>query len=66
MKIFAILVFVFISACAQLVSGRQAQLDAEEDFHSSEIYLEDIYAKYDSEYADDCFYYEDLVCEFEQ
>ena len=75
MKIFSILVFVFISAvflsaslsaCAQLVSERQAQLDAEEDFHSNQAYLESIYSKYDPEYVNDCFYYEDLICEFEQ
>ena len=65
MKSFTILAFVFMSACAPMLSERQAQLNAEEDFHAHQVYLEGIYSKYDPEYVDDCFYYEELVCEFE-
>lgn len=65
MKYLAIVAALLLSACAPLVSERQAQLNAEEDFHAHQVYLEGIYSKYDPEYVDDCFYYEEVVCEFE-
>lgn len=65
MKNFAILTIVLVSACAPLVSEREAQLKAEEDFYAHQVYLEGIYSKYDPEYVDDCFYYKEVVCEFE-
>jgi hypothetical protein len=45
----------------------QDRLEAEQDFHAHQQYLESVYNldNYDPEYVDDCLYYEELVCEFE-
>lgn len=54
-----------LSACSSYDSDLQAHLEAERDFHAHQQYLEYLYTTYDSEYIDDCLYYEELVCEFE-
>lgn len=39
---------------------------AEQDFANHQFHLQQAYEKgYDPEYVDDCYYYEELVCEFE-
>ena len=65
MKYIAIITVSLLSACASSDQERQLQLQAEANFHSEQAYPEGIYSKYDPEYVDDCFYYEELVCEFE-
>jgi hypothetical protein len=66
MKYAAITAILLLSACASRYDADlQAHLEAEQDFHSYQTYLESIYTKYDPEYIDDCLYYTDLVCEFE-
>ena len=65
MKYVALITIALLSACASADQERQMQLQAEADFHSEQAYLDGIYSKYDPEYVDDCFYYEELVCEFE-
>ena len=63
---YVILALTFtVSACASYDADLQAHLKAEQDFHAHQAYLEELYMNYDPEYIDDCFYYEDLVCEFE-
>jgi len=64
MRTIAILFILSLSACESYDGGLDAHLKAEQDFHDHQAYLEEIYTKYDSEYVDDCLYYEDLVCEF--
>jgi hypothetical protein len=68
MKYALILSAIVLSACApSLDQERQAQLEAERDFHSHQAYMEERYNlnNYDPEYVADCLYYEELVCEFE-
>lgn len=54
-----------LAACAS--TDLQDRLEAEQDFHAHQQYLESVYNldNYDPEYVDDCLYYEELVCEFE-
>jgi hypothetical protein len=66
MKALVIFAALAVSACSTYDADLQAHLEAERDFHSHQLYLEGIYAKYDPEYIDDCLYYEELVCEFEE
>jgi hypothetical protein len=66
MKALVIFAALVVSACSTYDADLQAHLEAERDFHSHQLYLEGIYAKYDPEYIDDCLYYEELVCEFEE
>ena len=56
---------VLLAACSSQDQALFDHLEAERDFHAHQAYLEELYTKYDAEYIDDCFYYEDLVCEFE-
>ena len=58
---------LLLSACGSSVydSDLRAHLQAERDFHAHQVYLEEIYTKYDPEYIDDCLFYENLICEFE-
>lgn len=58
---------LFLSACSTFDVDLHSHLEAERDFHAHQAYLETIYDlnNYDPEYVDDCFYYEELVCEFE-
>jgi len=65
MKYLVITSVVLLSACASMDSELQRHLEAEQDFHAHQQYLEYLYTSYDPEYIDDCFYYEELVCEFE-
>lgn len=65
MKYVTIVVALILSACASHNTDLQAHLEAERDFHSHQKYLETIYTAYDPEYVDDCFYYEEFICEFE-
>ena len=55
------IVGLLLSACSDI----PGHADSETDFLAHQVYLEDIYTKYDPEYIDDCLYYEELVCEFE-
>lgn len=65
MKYLAIAVVLLVSACATADAELRAHLKAEQDFHNHQAWLEELYTNYDPEYVDDCFYYEELVCEFE-
>lgn len=56
---------MLLAACSSQDQALLDHLEAERDFHAHQAYLEELYTKYDSEYIADCFYYEDLVCEFE-
>lgn len=67
MKYMSILVAILVSACSAQNVGTTNSLDAELDFQAHQQYLETVYDldNYDPEYVDECFYYEELVCEFE-
>lgn len=61
-----------IITTAMLLSGcvadpnLAAHLEAEQDFARHQYHTQQAVEKqYDPEYVDDCYYYEDLVCEFE-
>jgi hypothetical protein len=57
-----------LSGCAASMDPElAAHLEAERDFHAHQQHVESIYNLdlYDPEHVDDCFYYEELVCEFE-
>ena len=56
---------LLLAACSSQDQALLDHLEAERDFHAHQAYLEEFYTKYDSEYIDDCFHNEDLVCEFE-
>jgi hypothetical protein len=63
---YAVLALAFVvSACSSYDADLQAHLKAEQDFHDHQAYMEYLYSNYDPEYVDDCFFYEDLHCEFE-
>ena len=61
--------FIIALSMAALFSGLSGCVNStqthEQDHASHQAWLEQLYTKYDPEYIDDCFYYEDLVCEFE-
>jgi hypothetical protein len=57
---------LLLSACSVIDPELAAHLEAERDLHAYKEYLDGLYAKYDPEYVDNCFYYEEMVCEFEQ
>ena len=61
--------FIIALSMAALFSGvsgcATSAVTHEQDRAQHEAWLEQLYTKYDPEYIDDCFYYEDLVCEFE-
>lgn len=64
MKYFAIFTLIAVSACSSFDSELQARLEAERDFHAHQYHTQQAYEKgYDPEYVDDCYYYEELVCE---
>lgn len=65
MKILAAIFLLALSACSSMDSELAAHLEAERDFHAHQAYLESVYTEYDLEYVDDCFAYEEMVCEFE-
>jgi hypothetical protein len=66
MKYLALVSVLVIAACSTVDVERAAQLEAERDFHAHQYHVQQAYEKgYDPEYVDDCFYYEELICEFE-
>jgi len=65
MKYVAITTALLLSACASYDAVLQEHLEAEQDFHAHQMYLESVYSNYDPEYVADCLYYEEMVCEFE-
>ena len=75
MKKFLIGLAIVVSVSGCVDSEMQQHLEAERDFHARMIhkqdrqnhdaYLEWLYANFDPEYIDDCFYYDEVVCEFE-
>jgi hypothetical protein len=58
-------ILALIAAASGLSGCAATGIDHSEDRAAHDAYLESIYTKYDPEYVDDCFYYEELVCEFE-
>jgi hypothetical protein len=66
MKYFTILSVFAMSACVSSDPELQAHLEAEADFARHQYHVQQAIEKqYDPEYVDDCYYYEELVCEFE-
>lgn len=65
MKYLAIASALLLSACAASPDAElQAHLEAERDFAYHQYHVQQAIEKqYDPEYVDDCFYYEELVCE---
>lgn len=63
MKNLALVVVVLLSACTSMSIE-----SLEEDRARHNEFLEDAYnmEHYDPEYADDCYFYQQLVCEFEE
>lgn len=57
---------LFLAGCSTLDPELQAHLEAERDLAAHLDYIEYLYTTYDPEYIDECLYYEDLVCEFEE
>lgn len=61
-----IIIALFLTACSTFDSELQAHLEAERDFHAHQYHVRQAIEKgYDPEYVDDCYYYEELICEFE-
>lgn len=61
-----LVILMALSACATVDSELQAHLEAEADFARHQYHTQQAHEKqYDPEYVDDCYYYEELVCEFE-
>lgn len=61
-----LVILVALSACATVDNELQAHLEAESDFARHQYHTQQAHKKqYDPEYVDDCYYYEELVCEFE-
>lgn len=66
MKNFTIVAMLLLSACVSPDLELQAHLEAERDFAYHQYHVQQAIEKdYDPEYVDDCYYYEELVCEFE-
>lgn len=68
MKYVAIAAALLLSACVQppMDPDLAAHLEAERDFAYHQYHVQQAIEKqYDPEYVDDCYYYEELVCEFE-
>lgn len=63
---YIILTTIFLSACSNFDKELQAHLEAERDFAYHQYHVQQSIEKnYDPEYVDDCYYYEELICEFE-
>lgn len=61
-----LVILMALSACATVDTELQAHLEAEADFARQQYHTQQAHEKqYDPEYVDDCYYYEELVCEFE-
>ena len=66
MKYLAITAGLLVSACVSPDGELQAHLEAERDFAYHQYHVQQAIEKqYDPEYVDDCYYYEELICEFE-
>jgi hypothetical protein len=66
MKYSMLFVLAILSACSTMDPDLQAHLEAETDFARHQYHVQQAHEKqYDPEYVDDCYYYEELVCEFE-
>lgn len=66
MKYLAITAALLVSACVTPDAELQAHLEAERDFAYHQYHVQQAIEKqYDPEYVDDCYYYEELICEFE-
>ncbi len=66
MKYVTVLILFATAACSNPDRELQAHLEAEADFARHQYHVQQAIEKqYDPEYLDDCYYYEDLVCEFE-
>jgi hypothetical protein len=67
MKYFAITSALILSACVSPMDLElTAHLEAERDFAYHQYHVQQAAEKgYDPEYVADCYYYEELVCEFE-
>jgi hypothetical protein len=68
MKYLALVTFALLAACAapreQTDPELAAHLEAESDFARHQYHVQQAIEKqYDPEYIDDCFYYEELICE---
>jgi hypothetical protein len=62
-----VFIVILLSACsAQMDPELAAHLEAERDFAYHQYHVQQTFEKqYDPEYVDDCYYYEELICEFE-
>lgn len=59
-----LLIALVLSGCVSYDPELQAHLEAEQDFAYHQYHVQQAIEKqYDPEYVDDCFYYEELVCE---
>ena len=68
MKYLTLAAVVLLSACGMTPEQElAAHLEAERDFAYHQYHVQEAFEeKYDPEYVDDCYYYEEeLVCEFE-
>jgi hypothetical protein len=66
MKYAMLFALAIVSACSTMDSELAAHLEAERDFARHQYHTQQAHEKqYDPEYVDDCYYHEDLVCEFE-
>ena len=68
MKYLAIAAAILLSACAQSPMDAElaAHLEAERDFHAHQYHVQQSVEKgYEPEYVDDCYYHQELICEFE-
>jgi len=64
MKYAIIASVLLLSACSSpSITDLEKHLRAEEDFHSHQVYIEELYTKYDPEFVDDCIFYK-LECGF--
>lgn len=66
MKYLAIAAALLLSACVQppMDAELAAHLEAERDFAYHQYHVQQAIEKqYDPEYVDDCYYYEELICE---
>lgn len=67
MKYIFIAAALLVSACVKPMDAElAAHLEAERDFAAHQYHVQQAEAKgYDPEYEDDCYYYQELICEFE-
>ncbi len=65
MKYVAIVSAIFLSACVSpMYVDLAAHLEAERDFAYHQYHVQQAELKgYDIEYIEDCYYYEELICE---